>query len=120
MTVGITYPLFVFEKDAKSLRLIEDQDRVLYHLEAIDIENDEYVFWDSTGGGVNVTVVQKKVNVNPCAAVLPLRDALAAYASANGLRELNVADAPIEVWRRIQKEIDARPKKRSFLERLFR
>lgn len=31
--------------------LIERPDRLLYHLEAIDIENDEYLFWDSTGAG---------------------------------------------------------------------
>jgi hypothetical protein len=116
----ITYPLFVFENDDKSMRLIEDQSRVLYHLEAIDIENDEYAFWDSNGGGVTVTVVQKKVSVNSCAAVFPLRDAFTAYAGVNGLVELDVTGAPIEVWRQIQREIDARPKKRSFLARIIR
>jgi hypothetical protein len=37
MSVAVTYPLFVFEKDDKSMRLIEDQGRILFHLEAIDI-----------------------------------------------------------------------------------
>jgi hypothetical protein len=120
VTVGISYPLFVFEKYGGWMYLIEDQSRVLYHLEAIDIENDEYAFWDSNGGGVTVTVVQKKVGVNSCAAVFPLRDAFTAYAGVNGLGEINVSGVPIEVWHQIRKEIDARPKKRSFLARIFR
>jgi hypothetical protein len=102
------------------MRLIEDQSRVLFHLEAVDIENGEYVFWDLDGRGVSVTVAQKNVSVNLCAAVFPLRDAFTTYAKAKGLGELNLRGTPIEVWRRIEGEIDARPKKRSFLSRIFR
>jgi hypothetical protein len=120
MSVAVTYPLFVFEKDDKSMRLIEDQGRILFHLEAIDIENDEYVFWDSTGGVVNVSVKKENVSVSPCKEVFPLRDAFTAYANANGLGELTVTGAPTEVWGRVQREIDARPKNRSFLAKIFR
>jgi hypothetical protein len=59
--VSVTYPLFVFEKDDKSIRLIENESRILYHLEAIDIENEEYVFWDSSGSGVLVTVTPTRI-----------------------------------------------------------
>ena len=54
--MSVTYPLFAFEKDDKSMRLIENESRILSHLEAIDIENDEYVFWDASGEGVSVAV----------------------------------------------------------------
>ena len=59
--MSVTYPLFVFEKDDKSIRLIENESRILYHLEAIDIENEEYVFWDSSGSGVLVTVTPTRI-----------------------------------------------------------
>jgi hypothetical protein len=35
------FPLFVFEKDDRSMYLVESPERVLDQLEAIDIENDE-------------------------------------------------------------------------------
>jgi hypothetical protein len=38
------------------MRLIENESRILSHLEAIDIEGDEYIFWDANGGGVSVAV----------------------------------------------------------------
>jgi hypothetical protein len=50
----VQFPLFVFEKDDRSMYLIESPERVFHHLEAIDIENGEYLFWDSTGAGVCV------------------------------------------------------------------
>ncbi len=52
----VTYPLFAFEKDDKSMRLIENESRLLSNFEAIDIENNEYVFWDANGGGLSVAV----------------------------------------------------------------
>lgn len=33
---------------------IEESSRILYHLEAIDIENEEYLFWDANGAGVSL------------------------------------------------------------------
>ena len=53
--MSVTYPLFVFEKDDKSIRLIENESQI-HCLEAIDIENEEYVFWDANGAGVSVAV----------------------------------------------------------------
>jgi hypothetical protein len=54
--MNVRFPLFAFEKDDHSMFLIEEPDRLLYHLEWIDIEDQEYIFWDSTGAGVRVTV----------------------------------------------------------------
>jgi hypothetical protein len=123
--MAVTYPLFVFEKDDQSMRQIEDPSRLHYHLEAIDVANDEYVFWDTNGNGVSVavsvtTLKQKIGDVASCVAPFPLRDAFSLYAKTLGLPDFDVDGAPSEVWSRIQKEIDARPKKRSLLSKLFR
>jgi hypothetical protein len=40
----VTYPLFVVEKDDKSMRMIEREDGILSQLEAIDIENGVYQY----------------------------------------------------------------------------
>jgi hypothetical protein len=122
--MAVTYPLFVFEKDDQSIRRVEDPKRIGV-LEAIDIVNGEYVFWDANGNGVSVaasvtTFTSKIGNVTSCVALFPLRDAFTLYAKSLGLPDFDVDGPPAEVWRRIQNEIDARPKKRSFLSRLFR
>ena len=123
--MAVTYPLFVFEKDNQSMRQIEDPSRLHHDLEAIDVANDEYVFWDANGSGVSVaasvtTFKQKIGDVTSCVAPFPLRDAFRLYAKTVGLPDLDVEGAPSEVWSRIQKEIDARPKKRSLCPKLFR
>jgi hypothetical protein len=60
--MNVEFPLFAFEKDDRSMLLIEKSDRLLYHLEAIDIENDEYVFWDAKGAGVCVSVTHDAID----------------------------------------------------------
>jgi hypothetical protein len=122
--MGVNYPLFVFEKDDQSMRLIEDSTRLSYHLEAIDIVNDEYVFWDANGNGVSVTAsvttFKGKIgDATSCVSHLPLRDAFSLYAKTLGLAEIDLDGTPSEVWRRIQQELESRPKKRGFLSSLF-
>jgi hypothetical protein len=123
--MAVTYPLFAFEKNDQSMKLVEDSSRILFHMEAIDIENGEYVFWDANGNGesvvVSVTAFKSKLtDVTSCAALFPLRGAFAPHAKALGLSEINVDGPPDEVWRRFQREIGARPKKRTLLSRIFR
>jgi hypothetical protein len=120
----VIYPLFVFEKDGQSMQQIEDPSHI-GTLEAIDILNGEYIFWDANGDGVSVaasvTTFKSKIgDVTPRVSLFPLRDAFTLYTKALGMADFDVDGPPAEVWRRIQKEIDARPKKRSFLSRLFR
>lgn len=124
--MNVTYPLFVFEKDNKSIRLIENESRILYHLEAIDIENQEYVFWDSNESGVSVTVTptgtfkQGKVEkVTLGEPEFPIQNAFKAYALSLGLPETVAEGAPMDAWRLIQEELASRPKKRGFVLRLF-
>jgi hypothetical protein len=118
--MDITYPLFVFEKDDNSMRLIERSDRILSWHEAIDIENGEYVFWDATGSGVQIKVDGNKVmSVTPCAATFSLRGALATYAESLDLPSNIIEGQPVEIWQRIERELERRPKKRGWLSRIF-
>jgi hypothetical protein len=124
MTVGVTYPLFVFEKDDKSMRLVEDQSRILFHLEAVDIEGDEYVFWDANGGGVSITVSvgafkSKLESVASCPSAFLIQDAFKEYVTSLGLSEAPTEGTPMSIWLQIQAELAERPKKRSYLARLF-
>jgi hypothetical protein len=118
--MSVTYPLFAFEKDDHSMRVIESRDRILFWHEAIDIENDEYVFWDATGSGVKIEIGRNRVlSVTPCAASAPLGEALATYAESLGLPTNVFEGQPIEIWRKIERELRSRPKKRSWLSRIF-
>lgn len=124
--MSVTYPLFVFEKDDQSIRLIKGQSQILYHLEAIDIENQEYAFWDSNGNGVLVTVTPsgtltqgKLEKVALCQPDFPIQDAFKAYAMSLGLPETVAEGTPMDAWRRIQEELAGRPKKRGLVSRLF-
>ena len=99
------------------MHLIETAEHVLYHLESIDIENDEYLFWDSTGTGARVSVVRGKVaDITLCDQQMSLREAFQKYAEANGLR-VAVGKSPIDTWRDCQLHL---PPKKTFWQRLFR
>jgi hypothetical protein len=52
------FPLYVRLDDGELIR-IESIDKVLYHLEAIDIENNEYLFWDAAGNGVKILLAER-------------------------------------------------------------
>ena len=111
------FPLFVFEKDDRSMYVIETPERVLYHLEAIDIENDEYLFWDSTGAGVCVSVVRGAVKqITLCEPTMLLREALESYAQSQGLHVI-AGESAIDTWKSLQSQV---PPRRTHWERLFR
>jgi len=118
--MSVTYPLFVFEKDDRSMRVIEDSDGILFWHEPIDIENDEYVFWDATGLGVQIKVSGNKVmSVTSCAAPFPLGEAFATYTESLGLPRSVLEGQPVQIWKRIESEFKSRPKKRGWLSRVF-
>jgi len=58
----VEFPWFGFERDDLSMLLVERPDRLLYHLETIDIETDKSFFWDSTGAGVCVSVADDAID----------------------------------------------------------
>jgi hypothetical protein len=87
--MDVRFPLFAFEKDDDSMFLIEKPDRLLYHFEWIDIENEEFIFWDSTGAGVCVTVKDGAIDqIYPCEQSKSLSDALKRMRILGGLRSL--------------------------------
>ena len=115
-----TYPLFVFEKDDRSIRIVESAGSLLHWHEAIDIENGEYEFWDATGSGVSVTIVDQGVkSIDLCAEAFPLKDAFISYADSLRLQGVDFEGAPIEVWQRIQIALRNGPGKRGWLSNLF-
>lgn len=108
--MSVQYPIFAFGKDDQSMRLIESEDRILYDVEAIDIENDEYVFWDATGSGVRIGVSvgrfrSKLESVTSCQASFPIQDAFKAVARSLELPESVPDGAPEDVWNHIQSEV---------------
>ena len=114
------YPIFVFEKDDRSLRMIESLKSIRYHLEAIDIENDEYVFWDRDGRGVRVITSGRKIaDLSSCEATLPWSDGFSQFLSSNELPKSIMKESPMETWEGIQGALSARPKKAGFWSRLF-
>ena len=117
--MSVKYPLFVFGKDDKSVRLIEKESRILHKLEAIDIENDEYVFWDANGLGVIVAVAPSSAfrqgrleSVTLAPAVFPILDAFKLFAKSIGYPEAVSDGEPMDVWRSIQAGMEHSPKKR--------
>jgi hypothetical protein len=110
------FPLFVFEKDDCSMYLIEAPERVLYYLEAIDIENGEYLFWDSTGAGISVSVTGGVVDpIVPCDQAMTLPQAFEDYARAYKL-QMSPGQFPLDTWRGLQSQL---PPKRTLWSRLF-
>ena len=117
--MSVEFPIFVFEKDDHSMRVIEDEHRIFHHLEAVDIENGEYVFWDAKGGGVSIRMSRGKMTgLGPGPAEFPLGDALVMFAKAAGISPAVAMASPIEEWNRIQGELKSRPKK-GILSRIF-
>src|ERR1700731_982530 len=109
--MDVRFPLFAFEKDDYSMLLIERPDRLLYHLESIDVENEEYLFWDSTAAGVCVSGVGGAIDqIRQGEQSKSLTDAFEAYAQSRGL-EISLQGPPAEVWTRIQSHV---PKKEGF------
>lgn len=117
MAVEVKFPLIVFETDDRSMFLIETPERLLHRLEKIDIENNEYVFWDSSGAGVCVSVAHGVKNqIAFCDNAMSVAEAFEAYARSYGLR-LPLGESPLEIWRSLQSQL---PPRRTLWARLFR
>lgn len=100
--------------------LIESPARVLYHLEAIDIENDEYLFWDADGNGARITVKGRKVSsIDLADNELSLKQAFGLSSKALGL-DVDTNGTNEEVWARLKQAEDSLPRPRGFFSRIFR
>jgi hypothetical protein len=119
MVMAVHYPLFVFEKDDCSMRIVGKPDELFLNLEEFDIQNDEYLFWDANGHGVCLRLNKRKVvAIENCEAVKPLPEAFQAYCQSLGLT-VECASEPIETWHRIQAALKLRPRKKGLFGRLF-
>ena len=117
--MSVLYPLYVLLDDRR-MTVIESPDRILYHLEAIDIENDEYLFWDSTEKAVRITIEKNKVAyVSYCDSSLALRDAFLSYVDAVGLPRTLVEGKPADIFSGIKEELQSRWNEKSWFARLL-
>jgi hypothetical protein len=115
------FPLYVCLDDGEVIR-IDSSERVLYHLEAIDIENGEYMFWNAAGQGLKVLIQKGKVSgFEKIDNKLTLQQAFEQYA-----RQLTERGAAVdtsgtaeEVWTQIEKAKESLPRRDGFFSRLF-
>jgi len=112
------FPLYVCLDDGEVLR-IESVERILYHLEAIDIENDEYMFWDANGHGLTILIEKERViGFANAENKVTLQQAFDDYVQQLGL-SVDTTGTPEEIWDKVKKAKDALPRRPSFLSRLF-
>jgi hypothetical protein len=118
----VLFPLYVCLDDGTFER-IESFDRILYRLEVIDIENDEYMFWDAASNGVKILIGKGKVSgFEKTDNKVTLQQAFAGYAQQ--LAELgatvDVSGAPEEIWSKVQMAKASLPRRPGFFASLFR
>jgi hypothetical protein len=117
--MALRFPLFVFEKDDRSMRLIENEGHLFHHLEEIDIQNGEYLFWDVDGVGVCLETNKRKiVAIKNCENGKALTEAFAVYSQSLG-PAVDLTGSPLEAWKRILDGAKKRPKRKGLLERLI-
>jgi hypothetical protein len=121
----VVYPLFVLLDDRTMMTINKPAD-ILSYIEGIDIENNEYRFWDSTEKAGRITVELtnayylfahwKVVDVFYCESTMTLRDALLTYVDTVKLPRTLVQGNPAEIMERIE---ESRPRKKNWLTRQF-
>ena len=115
---GVTYPLYVCLDDGEVIR-IAAFDQIAGYLEAIDIENDEYRFWDATGAGLRVLIQKGRVTVFESAShPITLKQAFDEYAKQLGAAG-EMGGTPEEIWETLQKIKGSLPPRRGLLAKLF-
>lgn len=115
---NLAFPLFVRLDDGEVMQ-IESYDKILGDLEAIDIENDEYRFWDAEGRGVKVVIKNSKVSeLRVTDNGMTVQNAIGEYASQLGTT-VETTGTPLETWRRLQVFKDSVPRQRGLFSRLF-
>lgn len=98
--------------------VINSENEIRSRLEAIDIENGEYEFWDAEGANVSVQIAMQNVIVSPAqTGALSLRDAFMNYAKSQRLLPPDEDLSPIEVWSKFKTELQGRPRKKGLFSR---
>jgi hypothetical protein len=118
MDHSVVFPIYARLDDGQVIR-IESFQKILYHLEAIDIENDEYQFWDANGRSLKILIEKNAVSgFQNADNRLSFQQAVEMYAEHLGV-PINTSGTPHEVWAKVQKAEQSVPQRRSFLARLF-
>jgi hypothetical protein len=115
------FPLYVRLDDGEVMQ-IESFERILYHLEAIDIENDEYLFWDADGRGLKVLIKKGRVSgIEEASNEITLQQAFDQY--VHQLAQLGVVvdtrGTTEEIWAKVQKAKESLPRRSGFASWLF-
>lgn len=120
MDASVSFPLFVFEKDDYSMFVVETPDKILYHVEPIDIENGEYLCWDANGRAVRISISGQRVT-GICYGELeiPLAEAFRRYSDVHGL-DVDTTGPFDQAWCRLKETESSLPRSRGLLSRLFR
>src|SRR5438552_10536546 len=101
MDHSVVFPIYVCLDDGQVIR-IESFQKILYHLEAIDIENDEYQFWDANGLGLKILIEKNAVSgFQKADNRLSFQQAVEMYAEQLGV-PIDTGGTPDEVWAKIQ------------------
>jgi hypothetical protein len=121
MNFNVAYPLYVCLDDGGVIQ-IESFEKILYHLEAIDIENDEYLFWDAEGRGLKMLIKKSRVSgFEKTENRITLQQAFEGYAKQ--LSEFGVtvdtSGTPEQIWARVQSAKESLPRPASFFSRFF-
>jgi hypothetical protein len=122
MDCNAAFPVYV-RLDEGTVIQLESAERILYHLEAIDIENDEYLFWDANSCGLKILVTKNLVGgFEKAANKITLQQAFEGY--ADQLAQLGVrvdtTGTPEEIYARLQKARESLPRPPGFFSWLFR
>ena len=120
MDASVSFPLFVFEKDDYSMFVVETPDKVLDHMEPIDIENGEYLCWDANGKAVRISISGLRVTgICYGEPEIPLAEAFRRYSEVHGL-DVDTTGPFDQVWCRLKETKSRLPRSRGLLSRLFR
>ena len=112
------FPLYVRLDDGEVLQ-IESIERILYHLEAIDIENDEYMFWEANGHGLKILIEEGRViGFANAENKITLQQAFDDYVKQVGV-DVDTTGTPEEIWDKAKKAKEKLPNRPSFLSRPF-
>lgn len=105
MVNSTSFPLHVFEKDDWSMFLVESADKVLFYIEPIDFENNEYLFWDANGHGVRLTLQRGKLTkLEDADNEISLNEAFGRYSQTLGVT-VDTTGTLAEVWARLQSNV---------------
>ncbi len=89
-------------------------------LEPIDIENDEYLYWDANGRSVRISISGKQVTgIEYGAAEMPLAEGFRRHSDAFGLH-VDTAGPFDQLWHRVEEAKSRLPRRKALLSKLFR